>query len=59
MMPDQYGCVINSIKSRAYDIAVHPYGCRVIQRLLENCSHQTMVPIIKEIMHRVTVLIKD
>lgn len=32
--------IIDSFKGRAYDMSVHAYGCRVIQRMLEHCKDE-------------------
>ncbi|KAL7528134.1 hypothetical protein ACHAXR_003761 [Thalassiosira sp. AJA248-18] len=37
--------IIDEVTSAMKDLAIHPYGCRVVQRLIENCigSHKTKV----------------
>ena len=30
--------IIDSFTGQVYALATHPYGCRVIQRILEHCS---------------------
>jgi pumilio RNA-binding family len=30
--------IIDSFIGQVYALATHPYGCRVIQRILEHCS---------------------
>lgn len=30
--------IIDSFMGQVYALATHPYGCRVIQRILEHCS---------------------
>lgn len=34
---------------QVYDMATHPYGCRVIQRILEHCTAQQTDVLLKEI----------
>lgn len=34
---------------QVYDMATHPYGCRVIQRILEHCTAQQTDLLLKEI----------
>merc|ERR1719399_51911 len=34
-------------------MAMHSYGCRVIQRLIEHCTQQQMVPILDEVIQHV------
>ena len=35
--------------TQVYDMATHPYGCRVIQRILEHCTAQQTDVLLKEI----------
>ena len=45
--------------SKIFEYSVHPYGCRVIQRLLEYCSLKQQKTLLKEILKLVTELSKD
>ncbi|KAF0695395.1 Aste57867_13784 [Aphanomyces stellatus] len=40
-------------------MATHPYGCRVIQRVLENCSDAQMTPILHEIQDACALMVED
>ena len=35
---EQLQFLVNNLKENVYKIATHPYGCRVIQKLIQNCS---------------------
>ena len=35
--------IIDSFSGQVYSLATHPYGCRVIQRILEYCQEQQIV----------------
>lgn len=48
-----------SFFGRAYDLSTHPYGCRVIQRMLEHCDHQLKAPLLEELMAYADQLAKD
>lgn len=56
---DHIAFTINAFRGRSYDMAVHPYGCRVMQRMLEQCSQNAMTPIIEEIIPYVITLSED
>jgi len=42
--------LISEFKEITYKMSIHPYGCRVMQRMLEHCSQEIMEPIIEEIV---------
>lgn len=38
-VPAQYiQFIIDAFHGQVYNLATHPYGCRVIQRMFEHCS---------------------
>ena len=37
-MPSKVDFVIRAVAPKAAEMASHIYGCRIIQRLLENCD---------------------
>src|SRR5688500_11188019 len=68
------GFIVESFSGQVYSLATHPYGCRVIQRILENCqehqvsppqydkrraTHQTQIPIMEELMRCAISLVQD
>jgi pumilio RNA-binding family len=35
--------VVDSFTGQVYSLATHPYGCRVIQRILEHCTEAQVI----------------
>lgn len=46
---DQIEFILGSFKGRARDLAMHAYGCRVLQRIFEHCSHRESASILDEL----------
>eukprot|EP01087_Luapelamoeba_hula_P002898 TRINITY_DN1270_c0_g2_i3.p1 TRINITY_DN1270_c0_g2~~TRINITY_DN1270_c0_g2_i3.p1 ORF type:complete len:990 (-),score=152.68 TRINITY_DN1270_c0_g2_i3:865-3834(-) len=44
---------------QVYHLATHPYGCRVIQRILEHCTEQQTTPILDELLRCTVSLVQD
>lgn len=40
-------------------MSTHPYGCRVIQRILEHCTKEQIVPILEELHQAIERLVQD
>ena len=40
-----------------YMLSIHPFGCRVMQRLLENCSKEQMKVIFQEVLQHTESLL--
>lgn len=40
-------------------MSTHPYGCRVIQRILEHCTQEQTTPILEELHQQTEQLIQD
>lgn len=40
-------------------MSTHPYGCRVIQRILEHCVHDQTQPILEELHKNTERLVQD
>lgn len=51
--------IINSFSGQVYSLSTHPYGCRVIQRILEHCTPEQTAPILKELHAHTEQLIQD
>jgi len=56
--------IIKTLEGKIIEFSTHPYGCRVIQRLLECCStdphcHQKLMPLLNEILQHVLLLSRD
>jgi len=48
-----------SFYRRVYDLSTHPYGCRVIQRMLEHWSRELKTPLLDELMTFTEELARD
>jgi pumilio RNA-binding family len=44
---------------KVYHLSTHPYGCRVIQRILENCDIEQKQPILEELHRNTEKLVQD
>lgn len=42
-----------------YALSTHPYGCRVIQRILEHCTGEQTAPVLSELHAHTDQLIQD
>lgn len=42
-----------------FALSTHPYGCRVIQRILEHCTQEQTAPILEELHQHTDQLIQD
>lgn len=40
-------------------LSTHPYGCRVIQRILEHCNQEQTSPILDELHDNIDRLVQD
>lgn len=49
----------NNLQNQVYNMATHPYGCRVVQRILENCTDEQCEPILHEIHRTIKSLVTD
>lgn len=41
--------IINAFSGQVYALSTHPYGCRVIQRILEHCTPEQTAPVLSEL----------
>lgn len=51
--------VINAFTGQVHGLAMHPYGCRVIQRMLEHCEEPTRSAVLHELHACAAALIID
>ena len=51
--------VIDAFRGQVHTLAAHPYGCRVIQRILEYCKPHDQVAVLEELHQCATMLITD
>ena len=42
-----------------FTLSTHPYGCRVIQRILEHCTPEQTTPILDELHSSTEQLLQD
>lgn len=47
------------LEKQVLSLAMHPYGCRVIQRTMTHCNEQQVEPIMAELMDGTMDLVKD
>jgi len=57
--PEQVQFIVDSFRGQVAAIAAHPYGCRVIQRVLEYCTEEQQKPVLEELHRAAESLIKD
>ena len=59
-MPGRVSFIVGAFRNNVQNLAMHAYGCRVIQRLLEFCKQAVEVtPIIEEVLSSVDQLVGD
>ncbi len=51
--------IVNPVTENTVKMCKHTYGCRVIQRILENSSEIQTRPIIAQILEHIKVLTMD
>lgn len=54
-----HSMIQKSFYGRVYDLSTHPYGCRVIQRMLEHWDRELKAPLLDELMTYAEQLAKD
>ncbi len=47
------------LSHQVYSLSTHPYGCRVIQRILEHCTEEQTTPILEELHRSADLLLQD
>lgn len=47
--PNALQFIINAFAGQVYALSTHPYGCRVIQRILEHCTPEQTAPVLSEL----------
>ncbi|PCH38074.1 ARM repeat-containing protein [Wolfiporia cocos MD-104 SS10] len=51
--------LLKAFKGNVYDLATHPYGCRVLQRCFEHLPEEYIRPLLDELHKHVTFLMQD
>ncbi|XP_064652668.1 pumilio homolog 1-like isoform X16 [Lineus longissimus] len=47
------------VRENVFTLSTHPYGCRVIQRILEHCTPDQTIPILDELHENTERLVQD
>ena len=58
MVPERL-TFVGSFKGYVYELATHPYGCRVLQRCFEHLQEDHIRPLMDELHKHVTQLMQD
>ena len=51
--------IINAFQNRVKELSKHPYGCRVVQRILEHCTNQQKASVLEELRICCAELVQD
>lgn len=46
-------------QGQVFTLSTHPYGCRVIQRILEHCTGEQTSPVLEELHQHTEQLLQD
>ena len=57
--PKAIDFIVNDVLKQVYHLSTHPYGCRVIQRILEHCIQEQTQPILNELHSNTEKLVQD
>uniref|UniRef100_A0A4W6F3A9 Pumilio RNA binding family member 2 n=1 Tax=Lates calcarifer TaxID=8187 RepID=A0A4W6F3A9_LATCA len=49
VQPQALQFIIDAFQGQVFVLSTHPYGCRVIQRILEHCTQEQTLPILEEL----------
>lgn len=51
--------IIFAFHGRVRELSMHPYGCRVVQRILEHCPNSQKAPVLEELRKCCNELVQD
>ncbi len=51
--------IVDSFHGQVFSLSTHPYGCRVIQRILEHCTVEQTKPLLDELHEHTESLVQD
>lgn len=51
--------IIDAFRGQVLALSTHPYGCRVIQRILEHCKEEQTLSVLEEIHNNTEQLLQD
>ena len=57
--PDLVKFIVDVFDRHIFQLSIHPYGCRCVQRLLEHCSEARRAIILEEILENIDELCKN
>ena len=57
--PSRLQFIIDAFQGQVYALSTHPYGCRVIQRILEHCAAEQTKPVLEELHTNIEALFMD
>ncbi|XP_046905726.1 pumilio homolog 2 isoform X2 [Hypomesus transpacificus] len=49
VQPQALQFIIDAFQGQVFVLSTHPYGCRVIQRILEHCTQDQTLPLLEEL----------
>ena len=55
----ELGFLLRVVAASAVELSCHPYGCRVVQRVMERCTDEDAAPIVDAVLASVPRLIGD
>ena len=55
----QRSTFVQAFQGSVYELASHPYGCRVLQRCLEHMTHEQTRPLLDEVQKYALSLMQD
>uniref|UniRef100_A0A669EE81 Pumilio homolog 1 n=1 Tax=Oreochromis niloticus TaxID=8128 RepID=A0A669EE81_ORENI len=58
VQPHALHFIIEAFKGQVFALSTHPYGCRVIQRILEHCLPEQTLPILEELHQHTEQLVQ-
>lgn len=58
VQPQSLQFIIDAFKGQVFALSTHPYGCRVIQRILEHCLPDQTLPILEELHQHTEQLVQ-
>ena len=56
--PRQLQFIIDAFKGQVYTLSTHPYGCRVMQRIMEHCTPDQVNPVLEELLTQTERLVQ-
>ncbi|XP_061207203.1 pumilio homolog 2 isoform X6 [Neopsephotus bourkii] len=59
VQPQSLQFIIDAFKGQVFVLSTHPYGCRVIQRILEHCTAEQTLPVLEELHQHTEQLVQD